>query len=456
MSNSKTLLKRLASGIGALALAAGGVLGVSTAANAEPLVGNIDADQTGSVTVHKYVGAEGDRADGTNQGDLDLPPLGGVGFTIYKCDVDLLTVTGPWEDLTCANPVQVGDELFTDADDGTLVFPDLEVGLYRVVETDTPEGVTGSMDTLVTIPYPNNNTWLYDVHIYPKNSIEGEGDKVITDVDQLIMNGSVASWKLTSPVLGSEGLPADSTEVSVTDRTGECLSYVAGSAALSIELPNGTTDDTQDLDVDTSVVEQVTFSYEWVKAGDYPAGTKFVITYETNVLCADDDGAAWNDSDWGKDVSFWGQIEVTKTNADGSANLAGAQFAVYDGACPADEADLGTALVTGTTPSTGLFETGWLFVAKGKANAGDTYDYCLVETQAPAGYVTPAYAAGSQTVALEAGVASFTTNIANTPQTGPQLPLTGSTGTLLFTLLGVGLIGAGAATLAVRKRHAVK
>ncbi len=119
MTNGKTSLKRLAAGAGAFALAAAGLLGVSTAAFATedptpegPSVGNIDPEAKGSITVHKCVGNEGKAGDGTEI-EPDLPALGGVGFTIYKCDVDLLAVTGPWEDLECASSTQIGVELFT-------------------------------------------------------------------------------------------------------------------------------------------------------------------------------------------------------------------------------------------------------------------------------------------------------------------------------------------------------
>ena len=61
----------------------------------------------------------------------------------------------------------------TTGDDGTASFPKLALGLYVVVETDTPDKVTSPVKPfLVSVPMTrvnNPNEWLYDIHVYPKN-----------------------------------------------------------------------------------------------------------------------------------------------------------------------------------------------------------------------------------------------------------------------------------------------
>ena len=56
---------------------------------------------------------------------------------------------------------------------GIAEFPNLQLGLYVVVETGTPDKVTSPVKPfLVSVPMTrvnNPNEWLYDIHVYPKN-----------------------------------------------------------------------------------------------------------------------------------------------------------------------------------------------------------------------------------------------------------------------------------------------
>ena len=56
---------------------------------------------------------------------------------------------------------------------GLATFNSLELGLYVVVETATPDKVTSPVKPfLVSVPMTkasNLNEWLYDIHVYPKN-----------------------------------------------------------------------------------------------------------------------------------------------------------------------------------------------------------------------------------------------------------------------------------------------
>ena len=57
--------------------------------------------------------------------------------------------------------------------DGIAEFTGLDLGLYVVVETGTPDKVTSPVKPfLVSVPMTrvnNPNEWLYDIHVYPKN-----------------------------------------------------------------------------------------------------------------------------------------------------------------------------------------------------------------------------------------------------------------------------------------------
>ena len=169
---------------------------------------------TGSITIHKYdFTGSGNTANG-NPGQ-EVPEgataLGGVTFHVYKVqDEEWLkayysgeaTVEG--KDLSKLNPSDYYDSIDYENDtvtfktgvtpvdknskvtgvDGLATFEDLEYGLYLVVETKAPKKVTQRTDPfLVSVPMTRtvdytkdskvseaNADWLYDVHVYPKNS----------------------------------------------------------------------------------------------------------------------------------------------------------------------------------------------------------------------------------------------------------------------------------------------
>lgn len=87
-----------------------------------------------------------------------------------------------------------------------------------------------------------------------------------------------------------------------------------------------------------------------------------------------------------------------------------------------------------------------------KYEANDTnYDYYLVETQAPSGYnlLDNAVKVNFSDADVEATAGIYTVEIENT--SGIQLPITGGTGTVIFTIIGIALM-AGAVVLFVVSR----
>lgn len=162
--------------------------------------------KTGSLTIHKYeyngtdtthngTGSENDTLPGQGEGEEKPKPLAGAGFTIYKvADVNDLTKyysTNPeaLPDVTTyvengkikkdysgtIVETEVGTEVKTEVKtdaNGIAKFENLALGFYVVIETSTPDKVTTPADPfLVSIPMTtvNGDSWLYDVHVYPKN-----------------------------------------------------------------------------------------------------------------------------------------------------------------------------------------------------------------------------------------------------------------------------------------------
>lgn len=176
-----------------------------------PSTSTIDTSKKGSITIHKYL-VKGDLpTEDINHGEEisadKLPKDGkdaleaaeGVGFSIYKvmnakelvayydgkyegtepsatgCTVD---ADGGYVTLGGNRYSRVGSEQKT-TKDGKTTFNELELGLYLVVETTKPKSVTSAVTPfLVSVPMTkvgkdgktDPTEWLYDIHVYPKNS----------------------------------------------------------------------------------------------------------------------------------------------------------------------------------------------------------------------------------------------------------------------------------------------
>lgn len=142
----------------------------------------IDTTKTGSLTIHKYEYNESAGEAGTGESTDTVPegakPLAGVTFEIKKvAELDdyygteakaLPTVEEAKRDTANVKPISK-----MTGENGTAVFEGLALGLYLVHEASAPAQITGKVpDFLVSIPMTNSteDDWLYDVHVFPKNS----------------------------------------------------------------------------------------------------------------------------------------------------------------------------------------------------------------------------------------------------------------------------------------------
>lgn len=187
----------------ALPAAAAEGAGATTTA---PSTSTIDTGKKGSITIHKYL-VEGDVTGSSNYGEkLTEEPKAeaakDVGFSIYQVMTAKELVayyngkdnTEPKASDYTINETdktkvttkggeeykRSGEEQKTDAT-GVTTFNQLEVGLYLVVETTKPAAVTEAVEPfLVSVPMTkvgesgkdDPTQWLYDIHVYPKNSTQ--------------------------------------------------------------------------------------------------------------------------------------------------------------------------------------------------------------------------------------------------------------------------------------------
>lgn len=202
----------------ALPAAAAEGAGATTTA---PSTSTIDTGKKGSITIHKYLmkgtlptadinhGEEIDESKLPKDGGDALEAAEGVGFTLYKVmDADDLV---KYYDGVYAHEVTVNNYLKPDTNEidldkvekdvsgqpiiinptdnsqiltdkkGVVKFEGLDIGLYVVVETKKPAAVTEAVEPfLVSVPMTkvgengkdDPTQWLYDIHVYPKNSTQ--------------------------------------------------------------------------------------------------------------------------------------------------------------------------------------------------------------------------------------------------------------------------------------------
>ncbi|MBT1018732.1 isopeptide-forming domain-containing fimbrial protein [Canibacter sp. lx-72] len=157
-------------------------------------------------------------------------------FKIQKLDLDL-TKNNDWMTLKTLTPDAAKNRLVgfeatrTTDNNGEATFDNLDIGAYLVTETNAPDNVVKkAAPFIVTVPHPNgNNTWNYNVHVYPKNTVSAKPTKTLDDTNAIKLGDSV-TWTITQ-VLPELPQGETFTEVSFTDQLQEGLEYVAPATA---------------------------------------------------------------------------------------------------------------------------------------------------------------------------------------------------------------------------------
>ena len=207
--------KKLLVGLLAGAMMLGSMSATAFAADATTTtkMPTIDENRTGSLTIHKYeyngtdaankdTGSEADTANKATGSEADIVPegakkLSGIKFEItkaygldsfYKTDsIKLPTVDEAKAEIeknkknaSEGTTDENGEIKFVKREGktdkyGEIKFDNLGLGIYLVHESDSSEQpqITGKVaDFLVSIPMTNKDgdDWLYDVHVFPKNS----------------------------------------------------------------------------------------------------------------------------------------------------------------------------------------------------------------------------------------------------------------------------------------------
>lgn len=563
---SKTIYRSIAAAA-VLTLSVSGTAGIALA---ETTPGNINADTPVSLTIHKYETGGITPAAGKADGSVQINGTGidGVVFKAHRLDLDL-TKPADWAKLYDGNTAKTpatdvcndsgdlanaqGDILpsvsqATDnenvkatvegktANGGTLVLSEkMKVGAYLICEGDTTDAMKGAEKVkvrtkakpfIVTLPLPTggdaaapeNTTWNYTPHVYPKNELSALPTKEM-DVP-------------ANAVTGAE----NAVTITITSRiptlaTGTFFNYFALEDTMVKELKPANSDYTFEVETgqtytvgddysvytkydgnDSSIIrvgltrkgldklaqdagKTVTFKFKVTMTG-YPANGKFINKSKSYIKTGEESEPTPptpenpptpdippSESD---DIvaSTWGKLRAIKLDAKNQAkHLEGAEFKLW--AFPvtddiAEKCEQGATLAKKAGATQVMNATGGELILRSNAQGIIEQDalhidtkkatlptqpapatkrcFYLEEITAPAGYTLPAGDAVLTPVVVNSEVAdpdATAVKINNTPHSVPDLPLTGANGQLLMSIIGGALmLGSFGTYLVVRRRRA--
>lgn len=458
----KGLAARIAAGTGAVALATLISLGGALPASAAP--DNIDTDEVGSITIHKFAEpatASGLANDGSLVDTTGLTPLEGVTFTVERVGDYDMTTNADWQAAYALTVAQaqagtltaVGSATTNAA--GTAFFGALDLGVYLVTESAIGDNnvVIEAAPFLVTVPIPIDDVWEYDVHVYPKNSLT-EISKTYTPGTGLGL-GSAGTWTITADV--PEIASDDELESFViADTLDARLTYVGATVT-----GTGVALVAADYEVTAGPAFAVTFTEAGLLklAAADDAQVQVVIT--TNITGLGDgtienvadvtiNGTAYTS---GEAVSNWGTIAILKYEARADATdmtgvLQGAEFQVFASAADA-AARTNPITVSGATTFTSG-ENGIAWVPGLQAGV----QYWVVETKSPVGYVLDTTPQVFTAVTGDVAVDSVDLAFANDQVPTYALPITGGEGQAAFMIGGAGLLLGALGFALMRRRKA--
>lgn len=481
------------------ALCAGAMLALSGGAAPAYAAPVVDGAQDGSLTIHKFEKndtASGLPNNGTAVNVTGHDPLAGVEFTIQQVQgIDLTTNQG-WLDaddlstaFAAASPryadqgtaaiTSQGRTLApavtatTDSNGGAF-FTGMDLGLYLVTETSYPAGVTPSAPFLVTVPLTDpdsTNQWLYDVHVYPKNSLS-TADKTVSDAQDIKL-GDEIDFTITADIPNEDDIDG----YRIVDDLDAKLDYVGTQVSLSngATVTEGTHFTVAHEPESNTVTVDFTDAGRAVLAQNQSADVIVELTTTVNTVgeIANQALVYPNTPSFGIDpgepggpvetpevVTKWGNFDLQKVNAEGVA-LSGAEFSVYaseaDALAGTDPIELAgqtvhTVGLDGGLTLSGLRYSNWADGKQVSEGEAGYQSYWLVETKAPEGYELLA-APIEFTVTADTTSAAIDLEVENVlSNAGFELPMTGGPGTGLLYVAG-GLLVTGAAMLALRTRR---
>ena len=476
--------------------------------------------KTANLIINKRVNPT-ELRNGTGAADKDVKgqPLAGVGFSARKIDGDITKQETFNAIATLANERNIGAartfgngagaaiDLGKTNDKGVLSY-ELPVGAYIIEETSVPASTTEAYvkadPFIVFLPMTSadGKSWNRDVQVYPKNSMAKitkavVDDKVNTDVEgrngaktvTYTLNGTVPATPEKKTLTkfeindsyNNEELRFDEgfvqsvkiVRAGAQDQTltrdedytvtagGNSINKNGYNAGFTIALTEQGRSKVQVNDNVVAEVQATLLNKQTVEGQDIWNSVKLTgeFTREPGSFTDTEDTPDTWDTPEDDVVTYVGNIQVFKTG-EGNKPLAGATFDLYR--CN----DKKNVIQTGTSNAEGLITFEGLHVTNfrndAEAPAEEIFQYCVIETAAPAGYskdpeekvitltredrnVRNAEGVYKQ-VAQENAATALRMNgvtVNNIKSSTPTLPATGGMGVLIIALAGLAIIGGG-------------
>lgn len=399
-------------------------------------------------------------------------------FAAIKDSAELKTLLAGLPNYIATNKsISPVDTQTVDAD-GTATFANLAMGEYFIRPTSTTSVYQLMLQKLE--PTVSGGKYVIDDLTFGAKREEVSVDKAANKTSVTKKEKVTYTITVDIPTYASQAVDKS---FYVSDLLPNGLTIDPASIKVQID---GTDVDTAAYTLDTTAVAEYTFKLS-VSAVQYTAswsangGKRLVITYtatlnnndttavnvkQTNTVTFDYSNYPYVENSHKQkmdtvDVTTFA-IKIDKyVKNDEDAKLANAKFDLYRTATQA-EVIAGSAVNIPYTNVNGIKlesdlvtdANGTATFAKYEAN-GTNYDYYLVETRAPSGYniLDNAVKVNFTDTEVEATAGVYTVKVPNS--SGILLPITGGTGTVIFTIIGIALM-VGAVVLFVVSRKKAK
>ena len=399
-------------------------------------------------------------------------------FAAIKDSAELKTLLAGLPNYIATNKsISPVDTQTVDAD-GTATFANLAMGEYFIRPTSTTSVYQLMLQKLE--PTVSGGKYVIDDLTFGAKREEVSVDKAANKTSVTKKEKVTYTITVDIPTYASQAVDKS---FYVSDLLPNGLTIDPASIKVQID---GTDVDTAAYTLDTTAVAEYTFKLS-VSAEQYTdnwsanGGKQLVITYtatlndngttevntkETNKVTFDYSNYPYVENSHKQktdtvDVTTFA-IKIDKyVKNDEDAKLANAKFDLYRTATQA-EVNAGSAVKIPHTTVNGIKlesdlvtdANGTATFAKYEAN-GTNYDYYLVETRAPSGYniLDNAVKVNFTDTEVEATAGVYTVKVPNS--SGILLPITGGTGTVIFTIIGIALM-VGAVVLFVVSRKKAK
>ena len=364
------------------------------------------------------------------------------------------------------------------ASGGSVVFSDLNMGEYLII----PSNTTSVYQLMLWKVEPESGAGGYELNSVTVNAKKKVVGVTKTADKRSVTKGEAVTYTVTVDLPTYE-LSAPKKEFSITDTLDSGLTLETGSIAVKVDgavVDAGHYGITSNVSGFTLTVDNAKYTNFWQNAAK--SGKQLVITYKATLDNATtSDSIVENYSTKRKNNVVYTYstypytegntktktasvsvnsyiIKVKKVDKVSGAALAGAKFDLYR---PLYSGESGGVTIPGTSVTGKKLEgdlttdsSGLVQFKKYEANKGK-YKYYLVETQAPSGYnllAAPVEIEFEENDVKDANDGIYTVTVQNS--SGFQLPITGDTGTILMSVIGLVLMGGAVVLLLLRKRKA--